>query len=85
MGWIKVLGLGIVGIVCLIYIICYITLLAVLTVSVVFVAGTVLISWKIPRLVGVRNENSFLLFFIASNIIIYSAIIFLFLKLFRIL
>ena len=71
MGWIKVLGLGIVSIVCLIYIICYIILLTLFAISVFFVAGTVVISWKIPRWIGVRNENSFLLFFIANNIIIY--------------
>lgn len=85
MGWIKVLGLGIVSIVCLIYIVCYIILLTVLSVSVAFVAGTVVLSWKIPRWIGVKSENSFLLFFIAGIIIIYSGIILLLLKLFRIL
>ena len=81
MGWIKVLGLGIASFVCLIYIIFYITLLTALAISVAFVAGTVIISWKIPRWIGVRSENNFLLFFIASNIIIYLSIILLLLKL----
>jgi len=86
MGWIKVLGLGIVSFVSFLYLVCYILLSAIFAISVAFVSTVLILSWKIPRWVGIEIEsNAYLLCFIGSILVISCGIAALVLKILRVL
>ena len=86
MGWIKLLGLGLVIFFSFLYLLGYIFLTAILAVSVAFVSGVLIFSWKIPGWFGLKSENKiYLVCFIICGLLFSSGIIILTLKFVRIL